>query len=131
MNTILLLKLFMNIYIYISGINISALMQEIIGCRFCFHFFFLENYYVYLDAERLYDQIKQETFQIRTLISPPRQARAKQAQGIYCARRARSSNTHTKVPACAVAFIISFQTVKCCLYHFISNSEKNYVHSMS
>ncbi len=42
-------------------------------------FFFLKDC-VYLDAERLYDHIKRETFQTRSLTSPPRQARVKQVR---------------------------------------------------
>ncbi len=68
--------------------------------------FFLEKDCVYLDAERLYDHIKWETFQTRALTSPPSDVKR------YCARNARSSNTRTKVLARAVACIISYQTVK-------------------
>ncbi len=72
--------------------------------------FFLEKDCVYLDAERLYDHIKRETFQMRET-SPPRQARV-MARKRYCAHSTRSSNTRTKVPARAVACIISYQTAK-------------------
>ncbi len=78
----------------------------------CLWLFFLEKDCVYLDAERLYDHIKWETFQTRALTSPPHQARVKRARKRYCARSARSSNTRTKVPICAVACIISYQTAK-------------------
>ncbi len=55
----------------------------------------------------------------RALTPPPRQARVKRARKRHCARSARSSNTRTKVPA------------RCSLYHFISNSKRNYMHAMS
>ncbi len=74
--------------------------------------FFLEKDCVYLDAERLYDHIKRETFQTRALTPPPRQAQVKRARKRHCACSARSSNTRTKVPARAVACIISYQTAK-------------------
>ncbi len=67
---------------------------------------------IYLDAERLYDHIKRETFQTRALTPPPCQARVKRARKRYYARSAHSSNTCTKVPARAVACIISYQTAK-------------------
>ncbi len=74
--------------------------------------FFLEKYSVYLDAELIYDHIKWETFQTRTLTSPPRQERIKRGRKRYCAHSAHSSNTCTKVPARATACIISYQTAK-------------------
>ncbi len=73
------------LYIYISGVKISLLKKEIIFFRLnifnAINFgaglglatlfttaasvsFFLENDCVYLDAERLHDHIKRETFQI-------------------------------------------------------------------
>ncbi len=117
------------IYIYISGVKISALTREINFFRLthicrggagvghpiqncCLCLFFLEKDCVYLDAERLYDHIKWETFQTRALTSPPRQERVKRVPKRYCARSTRSSNTRTKVPARAVACIISYQTAK-------------------
>ncbi len=48
----------------------------------------------------------------RALTSPLSQARVKRARKRHCARSARSSNTRTKVPARAVACIISYQTAK-------------------
>ncbi len=77
-------------YVSFSAVKISALTQDInfsslrvlkifnagnagmglglatpLNCCFCL-FFFLENNCVYLDAERLYEHIKQATFQMRT-----------------------------------------------------------------
>ncbi len=49
--------------------------------------FFLEKDWVYLDAERLYDHIKREKFQMRTLTPPSHQAQVKRARKRY------SSNT--------------------------------------
>ncbi len=66
----------------------------------CLCLFFLAKDCVYLEAERLYDHIKQFRFRVKRL------------QKRYCARSARSSNTCTKVPARAVACIISCQTAK-------------------
>ncbi len=71
--------------------------------------FFLKRI-VYVDADRLYDHIKRETFQTRALT--PHQARVKRAWKRHCARSVRSSNIRTKVPARAVACIISYQTAK-------------------
>ncbi len=94
-------------YIYISGVKISALTQEInffqinalkifnainagagLGLATTFTtaascLFFIEKDCIYLDAERLYDHIKRETFQTHALTSPPRQVRVKRAWKRY------------------------------------------------
>ncbi len=86
--------------------------QLIHNCCLCL--FILEKDCVYLDAEGLYNYIKRKTFQACSNF-----AKSNERGKRYFARSARSSNTRTKVLA------------RCSLYHFISNSERNYVHAMS
>ncbi len=69
----------------------DSLHHPIHNC--CLGLFFTEKDCVYLDAERLYDHIKWETFQTRALTPPPRQTRVTRAHKRYCVRSTHSSNT--------------------------------------
>ncbi len=133
----------MPLYIYISAVKISALTQAInffsltrlnyltlltqgrgLGLATPLITansvtFFLDKKCIYSVTERLYEHIKQETFQTCAPASLQHQARVKRARKLYCARSACSSihgqrcrRTHS-------------------LYHFISNRERNYEHAMS
>ncbi len=123
------------VYIYISGVKISALTREI-------NFFQINALKIFnavnagaglglatpfttaasvsfswkglclFRCRTSFDHIniKRETFQTRALMSPLHQARVKRARKRHCARSVRSLNIHTKVPAHAC--IISYQQRK-------------------